>query len=230
MSKDKHVKIDPSLNRSLYDSWSTFYDRYPNPTVYADEQGFPAFWAHLRGKRVLEIGCGTGRHTEKLVALGNDVTGLDLSPGMLAVAKAKPSLAGVQFVEGNVFEFEPPSGVRYDAVLAALVLEHIDAIQTFFTKVSALLDARGEAFFSEIHPVRAHDGRLAHFKNQDGSGESHLASIAHSEDELRAAIATSGLTLVRCADVVGPESMPAVNSAWAKHVGRPMVQIWHLRR
>ena len=34
-------------------------------------------------EEVLEIGCGTGRHTRRLVEQGNSVTGLDLSEGML---------------------------------------------------------------------------------------------------------------------------------------------------
>jgi ubiquinone/menaquinone biosynthesis C-methylase UbiE len=43
----------------------------------------------LQGKQVLELASGTGEFTSLLVGAGADVTGLDLSPGMLAKARAK---------------------------------------------------------------------------------------------------------------------------------------------
>ncbi len=76
-------------NQAGYNTWSSFYDTYPNPTVAADELAFPAFWNHVRNKTVLEIGCGTGRHTQKLLRQNNKVTGIDISEGMLEVAKKK---------------------------------------------------------------------------------------------------------------------------------------------
>jgi SAM-dependent methyltransferase len=48
------------------------------------------------GSRVLDIGCGTGRHAVPLAALGAQVTGVDLSPAMLARAAARAAGADVQ--------------------------------------------------------------------------------------------------------------------------------------
>lgn len=42
-----------------------------------------------RGKRVLEVGCGTGIFLEKLWAMGFDVTGIDKSPSMLEGARKR---------------------------------------------------------------------------------------------------------------------------------------------
>ncbi|MGN6694696.1 MAG: class I SAM-dependent DNA methyltransferase [Aquihabitans sp.] len=50
--------------------------------------------AERGGGTVADLGCGTGRMTAHLRGLGLDVVGLDLSPGMLAVARrAHPDLA-----------------------------------------------------------------------------------------------------------------------------------------
>lgn len=48
------------------------------------------------GDSVLDVGCGTGRHSIELARRGYSVTGIDLSSGMLAQAKEKARAAGVQ--------------------------------------------------------------------------------------------------------------------------------------
>lgn len=52
------------------------------------------------GARVLDLGCGTGRHATLLAEQGFAVTGVDFSPGMLSVARAKSS--AVDLVEADV--------------------------------------------------------------------------------------------------------------------------------
>jgi 2-polyprenyl-3-methyl-5-hydroxy-6-metoxy-1,4-benzoquinol methylase len=56
-----------------------------------------------RTKRILDIGCGTGRHSIELARRGYSVVGVDLSPNMLAAARSKAQAAGVAptFVEGD---------------------------------------------------------------------------------------------------------------------------------
>ncbi|WKX69096.1 class I SAM-dependent methyltransferase [Streptomyces sp. XD-27] len=57
---------------------------------------------------VADIGCGTGRVTAHLHALGVDVFGVDLSPGMLDVARrAHP---GLRFAEGSMLALDLPDG------------------------------------------------------------------------------------------------------------------------
>ena len=49
-----------------------------------------------RAKRILDIGCGTGRHAIELARRGYRVTGFDLSEGQLELARKKAAAAGVQ--------------------------------------------------------------------------------------------------------------------------------------
>ncbi len=65
------------------------------------------------GGWILDVGCGTGRHSLELARRGYRVTGVDISEGMLAQARAHPS--DVEWVQCDVTRFEPTR--VYDAVI-----------------------------------------------------------------------------------------------------------------
>lgn len=60
------------------------------------------------GIRILDMGCGTGRHSVELAKRGYSVTGVDLSSGMLAQAREAASKAGVEvkWIHGDATKFK----------------------------------------------------------------------------------------------------------------------------
>ncbi|GAB4266812.1 MAG: class I SAM-dependent methyltransferase [Candidatus Rifleibacteriota bacterium] len=70
------------------------------------------------GATILDIGCGTGRHSVELAKRGFSVTGVDISSGMLAQAKFKAEKAGVniEFIESPAQDFKPAR--KFDAVVS----------------------------------------------------------------------------------------------------------------
>ncbi len=70
------------------------------------------------GSAILDIGCGTGRHSIELARRGYKVTGVDISAGMLAVAKQKALAAGVEieFIESPAQDLAIDR--QYDCVLS----------------------------------------------------------------------------------------------------------------
>ncbi len=69
------------------------------------------------GQSVLDVGCGTGRHSIELARRGYSMTGLDLSTGMLAQAKTAAQHAGVQaeWVHADATRFAFPT--LFDAAI-----------------------------------------------------------------------------------------------------------------
>ena len=212
-----------SENRSGYDRWAQLYDSYTNSTVAIDDLYFPPVYAHLTGQRVCEIGCGTGRHTLRLARAGNTVTGIDLSPGMLAVARDKLSGLDVELIEGDMLTLAPP-GV-FDAIVTALVLEHIADLAAFFARVADMLVPGGGFYISEIHPDRIAGGTQANFVDRDGQAV-RLASFAHTEVDIRVAAIGAGLRLLSHTDIYGGEALVRLNPDWTRHIGRAMIRIW----
>ena len=70
-----------------------------------------------QGCRILDMGCGTGRHSVELAKRGYSVTGADLSSGMLAQAKEAAGKAGVEveWIHTDATQFK--SDGSYDAAI-----------------------------------------------------------------------------------------------------------------
>jgi SAM-dependent methyltransferase len=96
--------------------------------------------------RVLELGCGAGRITGYLVTLGREVTGLDISPAMIAECRRRYP-AG-RFVEGNMEDLSPFAEGYFDAVIAG------------FNVLDVLSDMSRRQTLREIKRVLAPGGLL----------------------------------------------------------------------
>lgn len=81
----------------MYDDFSTDYDRFVNWEARLAAE-LPFIEGELRAvgaRRVLDAACGTGMHAIALAQRGYEVTGADLSAGMIARARANADTAGV---------------------------------------------------------------------------------------------------------------------------------------
>jgi SAM-dependent methyltransferase len=96
--------------------------------------------------RVLDLGVGTGRELSTLLDAGHAVTGLDLSPGMLArcARRARP----VPLVQADMWQPLPFEGASFDAVLALHgTLAHPpsgEALQGLLAEVARVLASGGK--------------------------------------------------------------------------------------
>lgn len=99
------------------------------------------------GKRVLEIGCGTGMFTEMFAATGASILAVDVSPQLLNKARARSLPPGqVTFFEGR-FEDCHAEG-RFDAVIGSSVLHHLE-IEAAIRRIKELLKPGGKISFAE---------------------------------------------------------------------------------
>ena len=74
-------------------------------------------------EQMLELACGTGTWTHALLPLGQELTAIDASPEMLALARQKVGNAFVQFQQADRFQWQPRQ--QYDLVFFANWLSHV---------------------------------------------------------------------------------------------------------
>ena len=108
--------------------------------------------------RVLELACGTGQWTATLAAHAAQLTALDSSPEMLAIAGRRVRGNPVRFVEADVFTWEPDG--RYDVVFFSAWLSHVPPqwFDRFWALVARCLTDTGRVFLiDELPAVAAHE-------------------------------------------------------------------------
>jgi SAM-dependent methyltransferase len=151
------------------------------------------------GADVLELACGTGQWTCVLAARARTVTAVDAADEMLAIARARPACAGVEFIQADVFTWQPPR--RYDTVFFAFWLSHVPPARLpgFWGGIAAALAPGGKAIFIDDGPsVAATEDVLARqdipaVRRRLGDGSEHrVVKVFHDARTLTADLAALG--------------------------------------
>jgi SAM-dependent methyltransferase len=111
--------------------WAVFSRRWDN-------------YGRLNGK-CLEIGCGAGRLTMHMARDFREVVGVDVSEGMLRVAREHVPAPNVEFLQSNGFQLPVAAGSA-DAVFSAHVFQHFDSLglaRANFAEVARVLRPGG---------------------------------------------------------------------------------------
>ena len=111
-----------------------------------------ALAGEVKGKRILDAGCGPGRHSKKLIAKGASVTGIDISDEMVRIAKERCGpKADFWRADFERVEFERAS---FDLIIASLSLMYSRDINRVLRNFGGWLKPKGRLIFSIYHPVR----------------------------------------------------------------------------
>lgn len=161
---------------SAYNDWAETYDAVQNVTRDLAATALRQIKINLDGRRVIEVGCGTGRNTEWLAQAGpRNIRGVDFSEAMLGKARTRVSDPRVSFVQHDVLTPWPIESESADVVIAMLILEHVDNLALVFAEAARVLAPGGEFFLCELHPMRQLSGGQAQFTNAK-TGERELVT------------------------------------------------------
>ncbi len=115
------MAYDPVYTASWYDGYGLReWDRWERtPMMRLQHEVYAHHLRTLvkRGDRVLDAGCGAGRFTKQLIAMGAEVVALDVSPTQLDLCRQRAPGAA-EYVLGSVTELPGLSDETFDTVLA----------------------------------------------------------------------------------------------------------------
>ncbi|MFI9815990.1 methyltransferase domain-containing protein [Saccharothrix variisporea] len=130
------------------------YERYFVPTIGTAWAGALLEAADLRaGERVLDIACGTGvvtRRAAERVGPRGSVTGLDISAGMLEIARA--GSAEIDWREGDAAALPLPDGA-FDVVVSSLGMQFVEDKQSALREVHRVLTPGGRVAIATVGPT-----------------------------------------------------------------------------
>jgi len=218
-----------------YRHWSRTYDEPGNPLIDLDGPILREILGGLPPGRALDAACGTGRLAQLLDELGHDVVGVDASPEMLALARAKLPLSA--FALAGLDRLPLPDA-QVDLVTCGLALVHQPALGPVLAEFARVLRPGGHLVTSDIHWQSLYLGGIASVVGDDGVEARLPAARFRPSDYVTAAVA-AGFAVRGCREPRWPASPHAggpflrawaAGAADAAYENTPGAMIWHFQK
>lgn len=144
--------------RDAWDDMAYAYDRFRNePGSYArmiEEPAVIGMIGLLDGKRVLDIGCGSGAYEVLFAKAGARIVALDISMSSIRIASEKVRAEGLysDFILGSASRLEIFKDDSFDAVFSSTTMHYVADIRGTFKNVFRMLKDGGVFVLSAVHP------------------------------------------------------------------------------
>lgn len=146
------------------DVFKNYMDRRQQETSANDTLEIPiikVLLPDLKGKALLDVGCGDGQIAPYLFKLGlKSYTGFDGSQNMVDLAQKHIESEGLNHLnhqmrveQGFIENWDYPTIETFDVVLSRLAFHYIEAVEPVFEKIYQAMPGGGSFVFSVEHPV-----------------------------------------------------------------------------
>lgn len=131
----------PRLEQLIGERFDVLADTFPDRIDESDLrlQAILSALGDVRGKRILEVGCGKGRISRILNARGADIYGIDISEKLLTHAR---SIAPYHFFKAEAYSI-PFKSNTFDALVLLEVIEHIPQLERAIKEMARVLTPEG---------------------------------------------------------------------------------------
>jgi ubiquinone/menaquinone biosynthesis C-methylase UbiE len=177
------LKRPPRVLASVdaYRLWSQTYDRQPdNVVLHLEAEIFSSLLdrVDVADRRVLDVGCGTGRHWEEIAkARPAILEGVDSSPEMLERLLARFPGAKTQVLDG--VRLEGIGDATFDVLVSTLAIGHIAQLERAIGEWSRVLPRAGALLLTDFHPAALRRGMKRTFSDggRTYEAESHVHDL-----------------------------------------------------
>lgn len=194
------VELEP---REAYRLWAPNYPPRPHNLLMEIEQAALLPWLpEVRGRRVLDAACGSGRYAAIVRERGGKVIGLDFSAAMLA--RAEHAFARVQ---GDLCAIPLPNACM-EVIVCGLALGDVSDLAAVLHEFARVLCVGGVLVYSDLHATWHARGWKRTFRGADNRPYA-VRYRARDEAEHRRALEAAGLRLEAMRSI-------GVDDAWAR--------------
>ena len=139
-----------SCNRRAFDAWAPVYDAQANPLLTVEERSLNRLLPAIAGRRVLDVGCGSGRWLRYLAGhKPASLAGIDPSSEMLRAAAGKETSAQLFVASCHKMPFSFES---FDLILSSFVLSYIDDLSRCAKELHRVARPGCDLFLTDMHP------------------------------------------------------------------------------
>jgi ubiquinone/menaquinone biosynthesis C-methylase UbiE len=234
------VKHQPSSIKKdapeAYDLWSSSYDNQPDNLMLAlDDRLFSTLLETMdvRDKMIADIGCGTGRHWDKILSKNpGKLTGYDVSQGMLDKLLAKYPQSEVKKIYNNLYLDKP--GQSFDIIISTLTIAHITDIDEAIRIWCRLLKPSADIIITDFHPEALALGGSRTFMH--GYRKISINNHVHRLETLQSKFEEQGFVMIREEHRRIDDTLKhyyekhGALDVFKKFRGVPMIYGMHLRR
>jgi len=193
----KPVSAHPILAPlDAYQRWASAWDSDPSAIVALESRTLAPWLANLRGRRIVDISCGTGRWLEFAAGAGAEIIGLDFCAQMLERAQQKPGLRARLAIADAAHL--PISAACADVVLCTLSLGHMPDATPVIAEMARVTRPGGRVMISDFHPEASRRGWKRTFRS--GGQVYEIRNHYHSPPALLHAASRAALTLEETAE------------------------------
>ncbi|UXI70035.1 bifunctional 2-polyprenyl-6-hydroxyphenol methylase/3-demethylubiquinol 3-O-methyltransferase UbiG [Tahibacter amnicola] len=155
--KPSATNVDPAetakFDRLAHRWWDPDGESRPLHDLNPVRLAYVAERVALRGARVLDVGCGGGLLSEALARSGADVTGIDLAPNVLDVARMHLFESGlsVNYRQISTEDLAREAPGSFDVITCMEMLEHVPDPDSVIQACATLLKPGGRFFASTLN-------------------------------------------------------------------------------
>lgn len=156
---------------ALAEAYAATVDTKPH-NAYYERPATLSLLPDVRGRRVLDAGCGPGVYSEWLVDRGAEVVAVDVSPRMVELAKQRLG-TGATIRQADLAQPLPFLDTSsFDVVLCPLVLHYMEDWNRPFAEFYRVLRPGAHLVFSVTHPLSDYE----HFESERYFETEHVVS------------------------------------------------------
>ncbi len=157
-------------NETFFAGYKKIRDNEANANNLFEIPALFSMMPDLKGKKVLDLGCGFGEHCRQFVNRGAEkVVGIDISEKMLEVARVEncdPKITYLNMPMEDIAELQD----TFDIVISSLAFHYVEDFEGVIRNIHNLLKENGIFIFSQENPLcTCHSGGDRWTRDENGN-------------------------------------------------------------